>query len=278
MSEHGAKSRSGRAVLRGEPRFGFAWHVPASGKPGRPLLIAVHGSDRNWLESRDAFVPLAEACDLAILAPHFPGHPTAAGGSHGYKFLAEPGIDYQAVLAAMLEAFAGRYRYDRHAVYLFGFSGGAQFALRYALLNPAGLRGAVLAAPGNVTLLDESLPWWAGVADVEARFGRPLDIEALRRLPFRLLVGGNDRAEGRVVHRPGELYHSPHADHAGQDRQACIAALERSLRGAGVPARLETVPGVGHDFQPLAAAAGRILKRMLDGSCQDAARFDTEQK
>jgi pimeloyl-ACP methyl ester carboxylesterase len=270
MSEHGATSRSGHSVLRDDPRFGFAWHLPASGKPGRPLLIAVHGSDRNWLESRDAFIPLAETCDLAILAPHFPADLTPAGGGHGYKFLAEPGIDYQTVLRTMLETFAGQYRYDRRAAHLFGFSGGAQFALRYALLNPAGLRCVILAAPGNVTLLDESLPWWAGVADVEARFGRPLDIGALRRMPFRLLVGNSDLAEGRVVHRPGEPYHSPHADYAGRNRHACIASLERSLRAAGVPASLETVPDVGHDFQPLAAVASEVLKRMLDGSCQDA--------
>jgi acetyl esterase/lipase len=82
-------------------------------------------------------------------------------------------------------------------------------------------------------------------------------------VPFHLLIGGDDHAEGRVLHRPGTPYHSSHADHVGTSRQACIAALEESLRAAGVPVSRETVPGVGHDFQPIAAAASGVLRGML---------------
>lgn len=270
--------RDGQSFLRDDPRFGIAWHLPNSGKPGRPLLIVVHGSDRNWVESRDAFIPLADTCDLAILAPLFPAGLTQAGGDHGYKFLHEPGIDYQQVLYGMMENFAHNCDFDSQAVYLFGFSGGAQFALRYALLNPERLRGVILAAPGSVTLLDENLPWWAGIADLETRFGRALQIDALRRLPIHLLVGENDLADGRVVHQAGTLYHSPHAHVAGGSRQACLGSLEKSLRDAGIPVNLETVPGAGHDFPPLAAVASKILQRMLDVACRDGAGFDTEQK
>ena len=64
---------SGEAILDADPRFRFAWHRPPSGGSGRPLLVAVHGSDRDYRGTLAGFVPLADRRDFPSWRPSFPG-------------------------------------------------------------------------------------------------------------------------------------------------------------------------------------------------------------
>ena len=189
---------SGETILDADPRFRFAWHRPPSGGVGRPLLVAVHGSDRDYRGTLAAFASLADRRDVSILAPFFPAGAVNAGVDGGYKFLREPGADYISLCDAMLAAFSEIAPFDARRLFLFGFSGGAQFALRYALVEASRLAGLIVAAPGNVTLLDDALPWWAGTGGIDRALGRPLDRSALRDLPVHL-----HRRRGRPYRRRG---------------------------------------------------------------------------
>jgi len=256
-------ARAGETALPSDSRFRFAWRMPPSGRPDRPLLIAVHGSDRNWLACREAFVPLADRCDISLLAPLFPEGVSTPGMADGYKFLREPDVDYIALLHAMLAAFAEISPFDSRRLFLFGFSGGAQFAHRYALVEATRLAGLVVAAPGNVTLVDDTLPWWAGTKDMDRALGRPLDRAGLGRLPVHLIVGSKDFSEGLVERGPDDPYYSPHSQLGGATRWERIASLARSLKSVAGNVSEETVEGAGHDFAPLAAAAATWLERMI---------------
>ena len=130
----------------------------------RPLLLAVHGSDRDYRGTLAAFASLADRRDVSILAPLFPAGAVNAGVDGGYKFLREAGADYILLLDAMLAAFSKVASFDAQQLYLFGFSGGGQFALRYGLVAASQLAGLIIAAPGNVTLLDDALPGGRGPA------------------------------------------------------------------------------------------------------------------
>lgn len=257
---------AGEALLDLDPRFRFAWRKPVSGRGGGPLLAVIHGSDRNWLAARDAFGALADQHDMTILAPLFPGGVANAELHDGYKFLREPGIDYALLFDAMLASLAGQCRFNGNRIFLFGFSGGAQFALRYALINASRLAGLVVAAPGNVTLLDDRLPWWGGTRDIETVTGKPLDRTGLLRLPVHLIVGENDLDKGLVERGPGDPYHSPHAGLAGATRKERLTGLHRSLSSAGVATTLDIVKNAEHDFAAIAGPAARSLNRMMS-SC-----------
>lgn len=261
--EHAREGIYGETVLAADPRFSFAWRAAPSGQAGRPLLICVHGSDRNWLQARDAFSPLADRFDLALLSPLFPAGIAIPAMGDGYKFLREPGVDYATVLDAMLQAFARHHAFDTQQVFLFGFSGGAQFALRYGLISAQRLAGLVVAAPGNVTLIDDGLPWWAGTGGIEAATGRSLDRAGLSRLPIHLIVGALDRADGLVERGPDDPYYSPHANVAGADRRERLSALGKNLADAGIMVTEDIVADIGHDFLPIAKAAARHLAGVL---------------
>ncbi|WP_367718281.1 alpha/beta hydrolase [Nitratireductor sp. GISD-1A_MAKvit] len=256
-------AHKGRADHEADPRFAYAWTLAPSGRPDRPLLIAVHGSDREYLPTRDAFDRLAMLQDMHVLAPLFPADVTRAGYGDGYKFLREPGIDYVALLESMVATFRARFGLGGHKTFLFGFSGGAQFAQRYALVAASRLSGAVFAAPGGVTLLDTELPWWPGVGDIEKAIGRPLDRNGLAKLPIHLIIGENDSDQGLVERGPEHPDYSPYSNIAGANRHQRIEALKASLEISGLQPGFERLRGVGHELGPLAEAASRTIQNWL---------------
>lgn len=254
----------GEAGLEIDPRFRYAYRLPPSGRANRPLLIAIHGSDRIYRETRDAFAGLADQHDLAILAPLFAEDAVNPGMSDGYKFLVEPGANYLDILAAMLAQFQRLCPFDAARVYLFGFSGGGQFAQRFGLVQASTLAGLLIAAPGSVTLIDDTLPYWPGTGDIASIVGHPLDVAGLARVPIHLLIGSEDRAAGLVDRPYGAPYYAAESRMAGADRQARIATLQRNLAAHGIEAPLTIIEGVGHNFVPIAQFAAGILSGWLD--------------
>jgi pimeloyl-ACP methyl ester carboxylesterase len=252
----------GEAALRGDPRFRLTWQTSTS-RARRPLILAVHDSNRDYTATLDAFAGMAKAHDLALLAPLFPVGAGIPDFADGYKFLREPGIDYIAVMEAMLDQFSAIEPFDRSSIYLFGFSGGAQFALRFALFEARHLSGLLIAAPGSVTLLDDSVEWWPGLANAAQSIHRPLDLAALADIPVRLMIGDLDRG-GVLVDRSGsDPNASPFANIAGLDRQARIKALHASFIASGIPAQLDILDGVGHEFAPIGGAAAQVIEQWL---------------
>lgn len=257
-----AAVETGESALLSDARFRLAWQTSSS-RANRPLILAVHDSNRDYAATLDAFSGMAKAHDLAILAPLFPVGAGIPDFADGYKFLREPGIDYIAVMEAMLDQFSAIEPFDRSCIYLFGFSGGAQFALRFALFEARHLSGVVIAAPGSVTLLDDSVEWWPGLADAAQSINRPLDLAALADIPVRLMIGDLDRG-GVLVDRSGsDPNSSPFANIAGRDRQSRIEALHTSFLASEIPAQLDTLEGVGHEFGPIASAAARVIEQWL---------------
>lgn len=249
-----------------DPRFPFCLYVPerASGA----LLVAVHGSERGPEALRDLYAPLAERTGAVLLCPLFPIGSTAPDDEPGYKFGAFRGLRYDQALLAMVEAAAARLaeagialRTERFA--MAGFSGGGQFAQRFLLLQPHRLHAVSIGAPGYVTLLSGSAPWWAGTADFAARFGHPPDLAAMRRVAVHLHVGDADTETEVIRVPPGHPLWVQGAEAAGATRIARLEALARSLRAAGIAAELERVPGAAHEAAPMRPAVERFLARHL---------------
>ena len=255
--------RQGETRDAQDPRFGLAWLSSAVPGQAAPLVVAVHGSHRDHLATRDAFLPLAESRPLHVLAPLFPEGVTAPGYGDGYKFLSDPGIDYVALLDRMIAGFAADHGPVQGKPFLFGFSGGAQFAHRYALFRAADLSGLVIAAPGAVTLPRADLPWWPGLDGAKAATGHAPDLPSLRRIPVLLTIGAEDRAAGILRSDPSQRDFSAHAGVAGADRIARAQALRQALLDQGIAAALIQIPGAGHALLPNVQAALPVMAGWL---------------
>lgn len=249
-----------------DPRFHLLLYVPPAAADGRKvdLLVAVHGTGRtSALEFRDGFAEFGLYNDCAILCPIFPVNVLGDGARSGYKFMQEGDIRYDQILLSMVEEMAAKYGQDWSKFAIFGFSGGGHFAHRFAILHPDRLWAASIGAPGSVTLLDSNHDWWVGVRDIEARFGRPFDRQALAEVPVHMVVGTADLETWEITHKPGSAYYMEGANDAGETRPARLEALATSFRAAGVNVTLDKVAGVSHDRMSVLGHVKAFLTKVL---------------
>ena len=115
-------------------------HVPKGYTPDRkwPVLVYVHGTEGSGRDALHVWRPLANEEGFFYLAPTFPGW--------GYTHLSN---DEDRVLWAMIVEVQERYAIDRDRVFITGFSGGAQFAHRFAFRYPSHICGVSAMSAGS---------------------------------------------------------------------------------------------------------------------------------
>jgi pimeloyl-ACP methyl ester carboxylesterase len=249
-----------------DPRLHLLLYVPPAAAEGRKvdLLVAVHGTGRtSAIDFRDGFSEFGLFHDCAILCPIFPVNVLGDGARSGYKYMQEGDIRYDEVVLSMVAEMAAKYHQDWSTFAIFGFSGGGHFAHRFAILHPEKLWAASIGAPGSVTLLDPSRDWWVGIRDLEARFGKAFDGEALSNLPVHMVVGDADVETWEISHKPGSTYYMDGANDAGATRPERLDALAASFRSAGVNVTVDKVAGVSHDRIKVLGHVKSFLAKIL---------------
>lgn len=232
--------------------------VPRDAEPHTPLVL-VHGRSRSPGRMFRAFLPAAMAHGIPLIAPHFsrdgfPGYQSLAG-------VAGPLAAQDALVAALRDA-QDTLGLATDSVDLMGFSGGAQFAHRFALRTPTSVRRLVVAAAGWYTYLDprHEFPRGTGAtAELAA-----VDPRGLLGLPLLLLVGEHDTERDADLRTSGWL-----------DRRQGPHRVERALRwmdhletvarrhGLQSQAHFDLLPATGHSFRQ-AVQHGGLVRRTLD--------------
>ncbi|CAM5699864.1 PHB depolymerase family esterase [Streptomyces canus] len=232
-------------ALADDPRFSYCLYVPRRHSPDgppSPLVIAVHGTRRRVETVRDAMADFAERHNCVLLCPLFPAGIAGPNDVDSYKLLSPDGFRADEVLLSMVEEIALRWHVRTDRFHLHGFSGGGQFAHRFAYLHPDRLASLSVGAPGRVTLIDPTKTWWQGTADMEKHFGVQVDPAALRDLPVQFVIGAQDT--GTADFAPVDsLGLAP----AGRNRIENVNALRANWQDHGVRSRLDTVADVAHD-------------------------------
>lgn len=240
------------AACQFDQRFSYALYVPTGYDPLREavqtvdLIVAMHGSARLVQQYRDGFIELAERRGCFVLAPLFPVGIIEQGNVDNFKYIDFRGLRYDLILNGMIDEIAQRYGVAFRRTVMHGFSGGGQFVHRYLYLHAERLFAASVGAPGKITQLDETRPWWVGTGDVERRFGRRIDLDALRQLKLHLVVGADDIETHEITVAEGDAIWMDGANEAGVTRVDRIRTLAANWADHGIQARLELVPGVAH--------------------------------
>lgn len=240
---------------RFDQRFAYCAYVPQDydedGDKTYPLAVIVHGTERGMQRYRDAFADFAEEQGVIVLCPLFPTNICFPGDLSTYKALRHGDLHYDAVLIDMVEEMRERYRIAGERVMMYGFSGGGHFTHRFLYLHPERLLAASIGAPGVVTLLDFEHDWWVGLRNFEAVFGKPVDVEAMRKVAVQAVIGAADTETWEITITPDDAWWMPGADLAGANRNDRIRALKQSLEAQGIAVRLDVEPGVAHDDRTL---------------------------
>jgi predicted peptidase len=251
---------------RSDPRFSYCTYVPphiATSRRPMELLVVMHGTGRAFIEYRDAFAEFGRWNDCIVLCPLFPIGVMGDGNRDGFKHMLEQGVRYDQVLLDMVDEVAQKFGCDFSKFSLFGFSGGGQFVNRFALLHPERLFATSIGAPGSVTQIDPSRDWWVGTRDMMQRFGKELDLEALRQVAVHMVVGAADLESWEITHREGGKFYMPGANEAGVNRPERLETLRRSFEAAGVKVTLDKVDNVPHDGLKCVAVVQDFLAREL---------------
>ncbi|WP_203236167.1 alpha/beta hydrolase [Methylobacterium crusticola] len=260
---------------RFDARFSWLLYVPPDihdAGPAPELIVSVHGSNRTAADYRDFFAEFARWNRCVVLAPLFPAGVRGDGDRHGYKYVIDGDIRYDAVLLGMVAEVEEKYGLSFPRFALWGFSGGGHFAHRFLLLHPERLWAASIGAPGSVTLLDPDRDWWAGTRGMAALFGREPDIPALRAVAVHMVVGGADLETWEITHRPGTPRYVEGANAAGATRPERLDSLRRSFEAAGIAVAFDLVPGVAHTASVVVRKAQDFLFRALAAKRQSDAK------
>lgn len=232
-------------------RVSYCLFVPPSyeeaGHKPYDLIVMMHGTERGAATYRDKMADFAIANDAIVLAPLFPCNLLGPGDLDNYKLLIGGGIRFDLLLLAMIDEVAEKYRLNGDRFLLHGFSGGGHFAHRFAYLHPERLKGVSIGAPGVVTLLDEGRDWWVGLANFASIFGKPFELDELRKVPVHMIVGDQDRETWEITIPETSPWWMDGANSAGATRIERLKSLAESFRAHGIDVQFDLVPGVAHD-------------------------------
>lgn len=222
--------------------------LPDEPLPDAPPLVAVHGIARGAQEQAETFGAEACAAGRIVVAPLF----DEASWTGYQRALAPKRADL--ALLGLLDGLADAGLIPPGPFDLAGYSGGAQFAHRFALLYPHRLRRLSVCAAG----------WWTMPGDAPFPYGLggrrgavlAAGLDRFLGLDIRVSVGADDDRPDAATRSTPDLDAAQGPDRVSRAR-AWVAALrvEAARRGHDTDRlSLAMLPGSGHDFRACAAA------------------------
>lgn len=219
---------------------------PAHADPAARVLVAVHGIRRAAQDQARLFGARAAALRRTVIAPLFDAQNWPA-----YQRL---GGQADRALLDLLHQLHGDGIQPMDRFDLCGFSGGAQFAHRFAMLHPHRIGRLSVASAGWYTFPDQALyPYGLGErgAATDARGPRMrAALDAFLRLPIRVCVGANDDVRDANT-RSGAAIDLQQGSHRRERAARWSEAIASAAAQRGIVPRVELalLPGVGHDFR-----------------------------
>ncbi len=221
-------------------------YVPRTATADSPLLVTVHGIERLALQHAVRFSKLAEKHGFIVVAPIFskacfPRYQRLERGPRGDCPIAafELTIDHVQRATGLVS----------NPLRMFGYSGGAQFAMRYTLAGSLPVGRLVLAAPGWFTMPDTQHPFPYGLGDSPALEGRAVDLARLLSIPVLLTVGAEDTRRDKSVNREA-IVDSSQGKTRLERAHRWYDAMTGMAKARGLPQtmQLKLLEGAGHDF------------------------------
>jgi len=219
-----------------------------------PLIVVIHGSDRDAEPYRNNAISVAERTGAIIVAPQFdrvrfPDETYKRGGGVMKDGKVQPKESWTFnVIFRLVAAVREKEGSPELPYYLLGHSGGGQFVAKMAMFMPDGPRRFVAANPGSNIFPDKGVPFPYGLGGLPAELSGD---EALRRYcaaPLTLYLGTGD-----VYQNASDGFDfSPEAMRQGPVRLArnhnFFEAMRRLAAGHGwiFNWRLVETPDIGH--------------------------------
>ncbi len=194
---HAKAQTTKETVLSGGRARTYFLYVPESINQDKtvPLIVLLHGSNRNGESLIDKWKEIADREGILLAGPNSSDSSLWAIGPDGPEFIRD-----------LVEALKSKYRINARAVYLFGHSAGATFAIFMSLLESEYFAAAAIHA-GALTEQDYSLLDYAKRKIPLAIFSGTKDAFC----PITIVRATRDTLKARGF--PVELTEMPNHDH-----------------------------------------------------------------
>lgn len=226
-----------------------------------PVMVCVHGYTRQPLDHLQAFAKLAASAGFALLLPLF----RDSGMHRMYQQLEHPRRGSRSDLALLqaIDGIADRHGLSAQRLHFFGYSGGAQFVHRLAMLHPQRVASLGIGAAGWYTWPDVEQAWPKGLARAPGSAVQAVDIDAFLRLPTALWVGERDDGADPHLREDPELNRRQGSSRLERAHR-WVAAFRDQAEQRGIEARvsLDVLPRAGHDFLACDRKAGLADRAM----------------
>lgn len=236
-----------KRTLDGMQQIDYFAYLPASGQRHNRVFISVHGISRNALQHMEGFAAQAELYGAVMLAPLFPQSTFPF-----YQRLGTTANLERADLAfeQMLHDAAAWLDINPAPMHIFGFSGGGQFAHRYAMFYPSKIARMVLGAPGWYTFPDPERQYPLGLRSAEEWPHLKFFPEKFLRIPSLVLVGDNDdiRDDDLNTSRRIDAFQGLNRIERGERWVNAMRSLARAYQ-LPFDFRIEPVPNANHAYE-----------------------------
>ena len=229
----------------GEPHYFL--YVPQSAGSHPSLFVTVHGISRNARQHASLFAPLAERYGVVVVAPLFPAH------EYGdYQRLGRRGGAQRAdrALEAIVEEVGRLTGARTERFFLFGYSGGGQFAHRFAMAYPQRVEAYAVGAAGWYTFPDPNLRYPRGVETRRCLPDVQMSPDRFLTVPAAVIVGERDTRAGSALRKTTRVSEQQGRSRLERGRR-WVEAMRRTAREAGLVSSFDFVemPRCGHSFK-----------------------------
>ena len=222
----------------------YYYHVPPGISAASPVMVSVHGISLNAAEHLVRMRTQAERVGALLIAPWF-------DRTHyrGYQRLVCRGGQTRADLAllAMIDDATATFGGDCRRIHLAGFSGGGQFAHRFAAIHADRVAACVTTAAGWYTFPDEACPWPQGLSAPTMPAGIALH-PAARQVPIHVLVGSRDNRPEPSLNATAAIVAQQGATRLDRASSWVAAMREDRARHGGADVTLTVIDRLDHDF------------------------------
>ncbi len=227
-------------------------------------IVFVHGYTRRAQSQLRQLRLLSDSTGRALLAPCF-----AKSRHRRYQRLGKgtDGSRADHYFNACLDEVSLIYGLPTDRCVLLGYSGGAQFCHRYAMVHPHRVARLIAVAAGWYTFPDPDVAFPRGMATAGKLRAVSMNPEVFLRIPMTVLVGSCDRTSVN-------LRSNPHLDRQqGSDRveraRRWVLAMRMAARLYHVDADIsyQEVPEIGHSFDEFTKAG--YLRELVLAAIED---------
>lgn len=234
----------GRPVYRsiaGDPERSYYIFVPDDADETSNVIVLVHGISNNAIEHIVRFAEQAKRHNAILVAPVFCKQ---LYGQYQQVVGRKRSVRADLALFDILSSVTSETGAATDKIWLFGFSGGAQFAHRFAFVHPERLASCVCVAAGWYTFPDSASKYPYGL-DRHPLAGSNFDPKRIRNVPIHVLVGSRDTLRDESL-RASPALDATQGMHRLDRAKKWFAAMQ--AWGIHPSSSLTVISNAGHSF------------------------------